>query len=296
MAKWIKETFTMEVPDYYLSQERTKDLTQEWTYEGPRKVAVLIWKNTNTLAWDHGVFPLTDKKDRTSIEEEWERLKIHAGLDMYPVELSFESDPVLISCLVYNGQKQTLQKEYYWDGTDAIHPKDEVTFDDGSPYWNKKNDWAYCHEWPMFPDHVIELTEIKYDPDRKEFVKPYPWKKPHITPHEFLYYYYSLIEDMRKFCDDDIVDLHPDVQVEFYNYLSELESLQDKIQPFIDRPWMINLPPDPRYKQPNFNPVHHFCVMDDFDRTKKLEVTKQNLGELAESISMEIPEGFDAPY
>lgn len=296
MAKWIKETFTMEVPDYYLSQERTKNLTQEWTYEGPRRVAVLIWKNNNILAWDHGVFPLTDKKDKEAREREWEFLKVHAGIDMYPAELTFEDDPVLISSLILGDEKQTLQKEYYWDGTDAICPKDKVIHDEGTPFWEKTNDWAYVHEWPMFPYEVIELSEIQYDPEKKEFVKPYAWKKPHITPHEFLYYYYSKIEEMRKFCEDDIIDLHPDVQIEFYTYLTELESLQDKIQPFIDRPWMINLPQDPRYKQPNFNPVHHFCIMDEFDKTKKLEVTKDNLGKMAEAINMQIPEGFDAPY
>jgi hypothetical protein len=296
MAKWIKETFPLEMPDYYLSQERTKGYVEDWTYEGPRRVAVYIYKDTNLLAWNHSYQQLSDKNDPDLQKQQWEDLEIHAGLDKYPVELTFEKDPVLISAMVQLEVLQEdipLQKEYYWDGREEIHPTDKKWYNEEDKIYKyeKERDWMYAHSWPILPGNLIELWDIKYDPEKKEFVKPYGWKKPTITTHEFLYYYYHLIDEMKRYIEEEGVDWMPDKIKIFDDYLEELVSLQDKFEPFLDRPWMIALPNDPRYKEENFKKVDTFPIMDE-SGFGQLIVTQENLMEMADKVQMNPPQGF----
>jgi hypothetical protein len=296
MAKWIKETFPLEMPDYYLSQERTKGYVEDWTYEGPRRVAVYIYKDTNLLAWNHSYQQLSDKNDPDLQKQQWEDLEIHAGLDKYPVELTFEKDPVLISAMVQLEVLQEdipLQKEYYWDGREEIHPTDKKWYNEEDKIYKyeKERDWMYAHSWPILPGNLIELWDIKYDPEKKEFVKPYGWKKPIITTHEFLYYYYHLIDEMKRYIEEEGVDWMPDKIKIFDDYLEELVSLQDKFEPFLDRPWMIALPNDPRYKEENFKKVDTFPIMDE-SGFGQLIVTQENLMEMADKVQMNPPQGF----
>ena len=297
MAKWIKETFPLEMPDYYLSQERTKGYVEDWTYEGPRRVVVYIYRDTNLLAWNHSYQQISDKNDPDLQEQQWKDLEIHAGLDKYPVELTFEKDPVLISAMVQLEVLQEdipLQKEYYWDGREEIHPTDKKWYDkeNNISKIEKERDWMYVHSWPILPGNLIELWDIKYDPEKKEFVKPYGWKKPTITTHEFLYYYYHLIDEMRRYVEEEGVDWMPDKIKKFDDYLKELVSLQDKFEPFLDRPWMIALPNDPRYNEENFKKVDNFAMMDE-SGFRPLIVTEENLMEMAQKAEMSPPQGFN---
>ena len=297
MAKWIKETFPLEMPDYYLSQERTKGHVADWTYEGPRRVAVYIYRDTNLLAWNHSYQALSDKNDPDYQKEQWEFLEIHAGLDKYPVELTFEKDPLLLAAFVQSGVLQEeipLQKEYYWDGREEIHPTDKKWYDEENNInkIEKERDWMYAHSWPILPGNLIELWDIKYDPEKKEFVKPYGWKKPTITTHELLYYYYHLIDEIKRYVEEEGVDWMPDKIKMFDDYLEELVSLQDKFEPFLDRPWMITLPNDPRYNEENFKKVDTFAIMDE-SGFAPLVVTQERLTEMAEKAGMSPPQGFN---
>jgi len=297
MAKWIKETFPLEMPDYPMSQERTKGHVADWTYEGPRRVAAYIYKDTNLLAWNHSYQALSDKKDEALQEEQWEFLKIHAGMDKYPVEVTFEKDPLLLAALVQTDvldEHVPLQKEYYWDGREEIHPTDKKWYNEEHKVfrWEKSRDWMYAHSWPILPNKLIELWDVQYDPEKEEFVKPLPWKKPNITKHEFLYYYYYLIDEMKKYVEEEGVDWGPDQIKKFDNYLEELVGLQDKFEPFLDRPWMIGLPNDPRYEEENFKKVDTFAIMDD-SGFAPLVVTQENLMEMAEKAQMSPPQGFN---
>jgi hypothetical protein len=297
MAKWIKETFPLEMPDYYLSQERTKGLVEDWEYEGPRRVAVYINRDTNLLAWNHSYQPLSDKKDPDLQEQQWKDLEIHAGLDKYPVEVTFEKDPLLLATLVQCDILQEeipLQKEYYWDGREEIHPTDKRWYNEEHKVfrWEKSRDWMYAHSWPLLPSNVIEVWEIQYDPEKKEFVKPYPWKKPNITTPEFLYYYYNLIGEIEKYIEVDAVDFHPDKVKIFEDYRDQLRDLENKFEPFLDKPWMIALPPDPRYNEENFKKVDTFTIMDE-SGFAPLVVTEDNLKEMADKVNMFVPQGLN---
>lgn len=297
MAKWIKETFPLEMPDYYLSQERTKGLVEDWTYEGPRRIAVYIYKESNLIAWNHSYQALSDKKDSDFQKEQWDFLEIHAGLDKYPVEITFEKDPLLLAAFVQSDVLQEhipLQKEFYWDGREEIHPTDKKWYNkEHNIYrWEKARDWMYCHSWPTTPLHTIEISEVMYDPEKGEFVKPYPWKKPHITTHEFLYYYYNLIAEIENYIEVDGVDLLPEKLELIEKYRDELRDLENKFEPFLDRPWMIGIPPDPRYNEENFKKVDTFTIMGE-DGITPLIVTDENLKEMADSVGMFVPQGLN---
>lgn len=297
MAKWIKETFPLEMPDYYLSQERTKGLVEDWTYEGPRRIAVYIYKESNLIAWNHSYQALSDKKDSDFQKEQWDFLEIHAGLDKYPVEITFEKDPLLLAAFVQSDVLQEhipLQKEFYWDGREEIHPTDKKWYNEEYNIyrWEKARDWMYCHSWPTTPLHTIEISEVMYDPEKGEFVKPYPWKKPHITTHEFLYYYYNLIAEIENYIEVDGVDLLPEKLELIEKYRDELRDLENKFEPFLDRPWMIGIPPDPRYNEENFKKVDTFTIMGE-DGITPLIVTDENLKEMADSVGMFVPQGLN---
>jgi len=297
MAKWIKETFPLEMPDYYLSQERTKGLVADWEYEGPRRIAVYIYKDSNLLAWNHSYQELFDKNDEDFQKEQWEQLEIHAGLDKYPVEVTFEKDPLLLAAFVQHNVLQEdipLQKEFYWDGREEIQPTDKKWYNEEHKVyrWEKTRDWMYTHSWPTTPAHTIEIPEVTYDPEKNEFVKLYPWKKPHITPHEFLYYYYNLIEEIENYIKVDGVDLLPDKLEIIEKYRDELRDLENKFEPFLDRPWMIALPPDPRYNEENFKKVDTFTIMDETG-IYPMVVTDDNLREIADRVDMFVPQGMN---
>jgi hypothetical protein len=83
----------------------------------------------------------------------------------------------------------------------------------------------------------------------------------------------------------------PDKIKIFDDYLEELVSLQDKFEPFLDRPWMIALPNDPRYKEENFKKVDTFPIMDE-SGFGQLIVTQENLMEMADKVQMNPPQGF----
>ena len=135
MAKWIKETFPLEMPDYPMSHERTKGHVADWTYEGPRRVAVYVYKDTNLLAWNHSYQNLSDKKDPDFQKEQWEFLEIHAGLYKYPVELTFEKDSLLLAAFVQSSvleEEVPLQKELHCKTNCQAHRRRDVDGDGGA--------------------------------------------------------------------------------------------------------------------------------------------------------------------
>ena len=100
-----------------------------------------------------------------------------------------------------------------------------------------------------------------------------------------------MIEEIEKYIKDE-VDLHPDQLETLEKYRDELRDLQNKFEPFLDRPWMIALPPDPRYNEENFKKVENFTIMDETGLSP-LVVTEENLMEMAEKAEMSPPQGFN---
>jgi hypothetical protein len=296
MAKWIKETFPLEMPDFYLSQERTLGLVEDWMYEGPRRVAVFVHRKTNFISYSHGWFNITDKKDKEVREKEWEDLSILAGLDFYPAEVTFEKDRLLLAAVFQRHVLQEdvpLQKEYYEDGLFSIHPTDvdyysELKF--GKRKIETERDWIYCHSWPTTPLLTIEIAEVRYDPDKGEWIKPYQWKRPHIQTHEFAYFYYQSVKDIEDYIKNEMDDDSPEFIEKILDYRDKLKQVQEKYKNYYDKPWMILVPPDPRRNEPAWKNYENWVVYG--INGEPMAVSTRMLGEMADDVNMNIPLGM----
>ena len=295
MAKWIKETFPLEMPDFYLSQERSLGLVEDWVYEGPRKIAVFVWRGTNLLdfnmLWHH--LP----EDEEEYAKAWEFLTIQAGLDMYPAEVTFEKDPLLLAACVQRHVLQEdvpLQKEYYEDGSFSIQPTDTEFYKQqkaGVYKPERKNNWLYAHSWPTTPLHTISVAGVTYDPDKGEWVKPYPYTKPHIQPHEFAYFYYESIKNIEEYINNvQFEEQPPEYREKILKYRDELKNVQEKYKKFYDKPWMIYVPPDPRTGEDGVKNYENWVLYDDMGTP--IFASQRMLTEMADDVNMEVPEGL----
>lgn len=145
MAK-IEHTFTYDVPDDYLAQTNDLGKTETWTYNGHAKIYAFFNKSDGKYT---GKF-LTDDENGAEFP---------TPLDQWKVEIDALVDP-LICCIL---------------GADEIPdyaelPQHEEQLPDGS---------VYRRPAVIPPDHAYELSEIEYNGEG--FVKPLPWKKPHIS-------------------------------------------------------------------------------------------------------------------
>lgn len=142
----ITKTFTYPVPDKYLYQTDTLKRTCEWTYTGPDKVWVFVDNHTNKIS---SRFHYTEKDNGHDVP---------TPIGMTKVMIDANVNPELISLfhneIDYGTLPQTV--EQLPEGT------------------------TYGHPVNVPPDHTYELTEIEYNPTTGQFVKPYPWKKPHM--------------------------------------------------------------------------------------------------------------------
>ena len=142
----IHKTFTYDCPDDYLSLERTQGKTGTWTYDGPDKIWVLVGKE--------------DLRIHSYKDDEEDGADYPTPLDMYKVLVDCNQDPLLATLC----------------GADQIRDYNlldqvEITNPDGT---------TYTRPQVPPPDHTYEVADIEYNPTTGSFVKPYPWKKPHM--------------------------------------------------------------------------------------------------------------------
>ena len=141
----VEKTFSYDLPDDYLHQTNTAGLTGTFTYNGPDRVWVFVDNNTRKLV--SGLF-YTEQDDGDLIPTDPNHTKVC---------VTAEHDPIIISMIVNQG---------YLD-----LPTKEELLPDGSYY--RRPD-------PTPPDHTYELTECEYDLTNNSWIKPFPWKKPHM--------------------------------------------------------------------------------------------------------------------
>ena len=149
MADIIRKTFTYNLPDDYLSQERTLGKTAQWEYIGPDEICLVINKDTNKYS---GQF-LTHDHDKDAVP---------VPLDKYHVHVSCEENPLL--CALAHAE---VEKPDYAD-----LDQHEELLPDGLTYKRPLN--------PP-PDHTHDIQDIVFDPVTESAppVSSYPWKKPH---------------------------------------------------------------------------------------------------------------------
>lgn len=143
----IEKTFTYDIADAYLYQTNTLKKTAEWTYRGPRYIWVFVDTSTNKIM---SRFHYTERDNGAEVPTPEGQIKVLVDADI---------DPIIASC-IHN-------EDVYGD-----LPHTTEVLPDGS---------TYGHPNPIPPDHTYELTEIEYNAATGKFVKPYPWKKPHMT-------------------------------------------------------------------------------------------------------------------
>lgn len=148
----IEKTFTYDLPDQYLHQTNNQKKTGNWTYKGPDKLWIFVDKETRKIK---SAFHYTERDNGADVP---------TPEDQYKVLVDANVDPIIAS-MIHN--------EYEYGKL----PHTEEKLPDNT---------FYGHPDPLPPDHTYELTEIEYDPELGKFVKPFPWKKPHVSWDDIL--------------------------------------------------------------------------------------------------------------
>lgn len=203
----IKKTFTYDIPDDYLYQTNTKGLTGTYTYEGPDKLWIFVDKETNKI---FGSLIYTDAEDGDSVPTPEAAYKVCVDANV---------DPELVSMLFNVVDYSTL-------------PTVAEDLPDGS---------QYVRPISPPPDHTYELNDCVYDPVAKAWVKPLPWKQPHMTWDELKQARNMMLLGTDKVLVQNLLTDEQKIEFEAYRQL-----LRDLPVTFagID-PWKVPFPDEP---------------------------------------------------
>jgi len=208
----IEKTFTYDIADQYLYQTNTLKRTAQWTYIGPRYLWIFVDSQTKKII---GGFHYLESDNGENVPTPVGQIKVKIDADVNPD----------IASLVHN------ELNY------GALPHTVENLPDGS---------TYGHPDPIPPDHTYELTEITYDPVTQTFVKPYPWKKPHMTWEELKIWR----NNMLKATDQRSRTCQPEKVPAWEEYRQKLRDIP-AVFAGID-PWKVPFPKEP--DQPEFVP------------------------------------------
>jgi hypothetical protein len=216
----IKQKFTYPLPDEYLAQTTDLGLIGEWEYEGPEKVYAFIDKDGKIIiSWGY-----RNHDDSLTQEENDKNMDIVSGLDAYYAPIEFSKDPILLSALVQiRMSSDQPQKEY------RLTPDGEV---------------FYSRPDPTLPNHTIEVADCEWDFEANDWKRPFPWKTPHITREVFESAFNRILSSMGE------VDASPFTSAQkkkWSDFIKEFENVPTKFADYMDTPWMVPFPTDPRY-------------------------------------------------
>lgn len=201
----IEKTFTYNIADQYLYQTNKLKRTAKWTYKGPDKLWIFIDSTTNKII---SRFHYTEADNGQDVPTPEGTIKVLVDANEYPD----------IASLIHN--------EYNYGEL----PQYVETLPGGA---------TYGHSDPIPPDHTYELTEIKYNPSTEKFVKPYPWKQPHITMDDIVTVRNSMLsstDSKMRFASDEDKPLWE----AYRQQLRDLTTLYKDVDP-----WKIPFPPEP---------------------------------------------------
>jgi hypothetical protein len=208
--------FEYDLPDEYLHQTADKKLKAKFTYTGPEKIWITVDKTTGQLEFSSGFYADDGSKELEDF------VNTLAGQARKAILLDAKKEPVIASIFVdRRPQSDFPQKEYRLPGDDTVY---------------------YTRSDPTLPDHTYEVAEIKYDLASNKWVKPFPWKKPHITREQFEHARTSIIESAER----DIADpkTSEELKKKLKAYKAELEAVPTKFAGW--DVWQIPFPADPR--------------------------------------------------
>lgn len=211
----ITKTFTYALPDDYLYDTNALGNTGQWTYTGPDLIWVFVDKATNKF---HGGFKTEDDN----------AIHYPTPPDYYKVLVSAIKDPLLATL---------------FDAGDRIDyatlPQLSETLPDGNVYTRP--------ETPA-PDHTYDVSEITYDPTAGKFIKPYPWKKPHMDWTKMREWRNTALLNSDKKIHEDTPAEYAQRWEEYRQFLRELPQLHGAAHsgetPTTD-PWKLQPYPNP---------------------------------------------------
>lgn len=203
----VSVPFTYDLPDEYLYQTRTLGKTGDWTWNGPDKIWVFVRKDTNRI------------KSRNYLTERDDGDIIVVGDDEYKVMIDCKTDPLMASMF------DTIGIDY------GMLPHSEETLPDGS---------IYSRPTTPAPDHTYELLEIEYNPTTGTFIKPYPWKRPHMTWARLRVTRDSLLGACDSKISADMPQEMKDAWMEYRQKLRDLPNVFEGVDP-----WKVPFPEEP---------------------------------------------------
>lgn len=142
-----EKTFTYDLPDAYLYLTNDLKKTGTWTYKGPDKMWIFIDNETKKVI---SRFHYTELDNGADVPTPVGQTKVLVDANKEP----------LLASIIHN--------EYDY----STLPQMTEVLPDGN---------TYGHPDPQSPDHTYELTEIQYNTETQQFVKPFPWKQPHVS-------------------------------------------------------------------------------------------------------------------
>lgn len=216
----IKQKFTFDMPDEYLAQTNDLGLKGEWDYEGPEKIYVFVSKANNRIVPE---FSYRIHEDEMTQEENDKMMDTVSGLDFYHAPVEFSKDPVLLAAFTERRVASDLpQKTYTLPG-------------ETQPFYSRPD--------PLQPDHTIALNEIEWDLETNDWKRPFPWRKPHIVKEMFLAAHEGVLESNKNVPTDKFTATQ---KTKWNAFIAEFEKVTTKYKDYLDTPWMIPFPHDPR--------------------------------------------------
>lgn len=207
-----EKTFTYDMPDAYLYQTNDLKKTGEWTYRGPDKLWIFIDNNTKKII---SRFHYTELDNGADVPTPEGQTKVLVNANEEP----------LIASLIHN------EVDY------GTLPQTVEELPDGN---------TYGHPDPQVPDHTYELSEIQYDVETGKFLKPLPWKQPHVSWDDLRQWrnqQLSISDAKIRTCRPELVSAWE----EYRQKLRDLPTLMEGVDPwkviFPDAP--DALPPQP---------------------------------------------------
>lgn len=201
----ITKTFSYPIPDDYLYQTNTENKTGSYTYTGPDKLWVFVNNDTGKL---YSGICYTEKDDGEDVPN---------GIGQTKVLVTAEADPEILSMI------------WLGDNDYSALPTKAEELPDGS---------VYSRVDPTPPDHTYELMDCVYNLESQTWIKPFPWKKPHMDWDTLKAARINLLAESDKIIATKILTEEQAASLEVYRQkLRDLPTTFDGIDP-----WKVPFP------------------------------------------------------
>ena len=226
MSNIITQNFTYDVPDEYLLKTNENGEQHTCSYTGPEAIFVAVNKETGKIDKSKGWEVVTADDSALSM------MNVRAGEGCKVVKVLFSEEPVICWIIANDidlDRNAGPQKEYKLVGDDTVY---------------------YSRPAIIYPDHCYEEDEIKYNLVTDSWVKPFPWKNPHMDWPTIIAAGIGVAEGRQEELDADN-DFTAEQIAACETYIDELNNLETKFKGntwadgSLIQPWQVPFPDDP---------------------------------------------------